>query len=168
MIVRPTERADDSRMSVGGTDGSVISGTRAWAGEKHRRTEFIPLPLVQTHETDSANERNELRFTARSPLSANQRIDRFEALVGPTRRRRWRSSPGSPSRPPATERERLGEEAQIRLYECLLVSVHLRRCFCPAAVRPSENKKQRLTPQKADTAKPPGSTEGAPLGSDAH
>jgi hypothetical protein len=43
-------------MFVGGTDGSVISGTRAWAGEKHRRTEFIPLPLVQTHETDSANE----------------------------------------------------------------------------------------------------------------
>jgi hypothetical protein len=73
-------------MCAGGTGGSVISGTQAWAGEIRRRTEFIPFSLVRTRETDSANERNEFRITARPPLLANQRLDRFQALVGPNAR----------------------------------------------------------------------------------
>jgi hypothetical protein len=70
-------------MSADGTEESVISGMRVWAGEKRRRTEFIPLPLDQTRETDSPNERNEFRFRHDLRcLSANQRLDRFQALVG--------------------------------------------------------------------------------------
>jgi hypothetical protein len=79
---------------------SAGSGRSPSGCRKRRRTQFIPLPLFQTRETDSANERNEFRLTGRPSLSVNQRLDRFQALVGPNAKKTTFPDPGHTSERP--------------------------------------------------------------------